>query len=263
MDPSSTERVSDRSESSKGDPKALYPSEEDRASYVRSMFGAIAGRYDLINTIMTGGRHYAWRRFAASELVRPNDLIVDVGCGTGDLSFACLKAGAHSVLGIDVAAPMLVVARRKVARLPAVAQAVDFASGDGTALPLPDQSVDGWCSAFVVRNIPDLDDAIAEAWRVLKPGGRLANLEITRIERGPLRWLTRFHFTKVVPLIGKLISGHASAYQYLPISVDHFDSVEEFTERLTRAGFEVTRVRSLMFGTIAMHVAEKPHTKAV
>ncbi len=263
MDPSSTEPATDRSEDSKVDPKAIYPSEVDRATYVRNMFGAIAGRYDLINTIMTAGRHYAWRRFAANELVRSNDMIVDVGCGTGDLSIACLKAGAHSVLGVDVAAPMLVVARRKVTRVPAVTQTINFVGGDATALPLSDQSVDGWCSAFVVRNIPDLDVAIAEAWRVLKPGGRLANLEITRVERGPLRWLARFHFTKVVPLIGRLISGHASAYQYLPISVDHFDSAEKFTERLTRAGFAVTEVRSLMFGTIAMHVAEKPHVKVV
>lgn len=240
------------------DPEALFAEEADRAGYVRGMFGSIAGRYDVMNTLMTGGRHHAWRRMAAQELVRPGDEIVDVGCGTGDLSFACLKAGAASVLGVDVAEPMLPRARGKALARPEARRAAGFAAGDGTRLPLPDASVDGWCSAFVVRNIPDLDAALAEAWRVLKPGGRLANLEITRMKPSPLRPFARFHFTRVVPVMGRLISGHSSAYKYLPVSVDHFDTPEEFTMRLTNIGFEVTSVRSLMLGTIALHVAEKP-----
>lgn len=240
------------------DPEALFDAEADRAGYVRGMFGSIAGRYDLMNTVMTGGRHHAWRRMAAEALVRPGDSIVDVGCGTGDLSFACVDAGASQVRGFDVAVPMLPIARRKASsRGPAALQTL-FGAGDGTRLPLPDDSVDGWTSAFVVRNIPDLDAAIAEAWRVLKPGGRLANLEITRMKSGPLRPFAQFHFKRVVPVVGGLISGHGTAYRYLPISVDHFDTPEEFTARLTRAGFQVTRVRSLMLGTIALHVAEKP-----
>ncbi len=239
------------------DPEALFDAEADRAGYVRGMFGSIAGRYDLMNTVMTGGRHHAWRRMAAEELVRPGDSIVDVGCGTGDLSLACLDAGAGQVRGFDVAVPMLPIARQKASRRSEGARA-SFAAGDGTRLPLPDESVDAWCSAFVVRNIPDLDAAIAEAWRVLKPGGRLANLEITRMKGGPLRPFAQFHFKRVVPVVGGLISGHGTAYRYLPISVDHFDTPEEFTARLTRAGFNVTRVRSLMLGTIALHVAEKP-----
>lgn len=241
-----------------GDPDALFEADADRAGYVRGMFGSIAGRYDLMNTLMTGGRHHAWRRMAARELVRPGDHIVDVGCGTGDLSFACLQAGAASVLGVDVARPMLPIARQKASRRPEAVRSSGFAAGDGTRLPLPDESVDGWCSAFVVRNVPDLDAAIDEAWRVLKPGGRLANLEITRMKGGPLRPFAQFHFKRVVPVVGGLISGHGTAYKYLPISVDHFDTPEEFTARLTRAGFRVTHVRSLMLGTIAMHVAEKP-----
>ena len=250
--------MSDPASHSPRDPEALFDTEADRAGYVRGMFGSIAGRYDLMNTLMTGGRHHAWRRMAAQELVRPGDTVVDVGCGTGDLSFACLDAGASKVIGLDVAVPMLPIARGKAASRAGAALSTVFGAGDGTRLPLPDESVDGWTSAFVVRNIPDLDAAIAEAWRVLKPGGRFVNLEITRMKPGPLRPFARFHFTRVVPVAGRLISGHRSAYEYLPVSVDHFDTADEFTARLTRTGFEVKRARSLMLGTITLHVAEKP-----
>ncbi|MEZ4502589.1 MAG: ubiquinone/menaquinone biosynthesis methyltransferase [Dehalococcoidia bacterium] len=236
-------------------PERLFEGDVDRAPYVRSMFGDIAGRYDLMNTVMTGGRHHAWRRAAAEALVRPGDRVVDVGCGTGDLSFACLEAGAGSVLGLDFAAPMLDHARRKAADRGLRAT---FGLGDATRLPLADASVDAWCSAFVVRNIPDLDAALSEAWRVLRPGGRLAVLEIPKLEPSVLRPAIRLHFARVVPLVGRVISGHDSAYRYLPVSVDHFLTPSEFTSRLRGAGFEVRSVRRMMLGTIALHVAERP-----
>ncbi len=230
----------------------------ERASYVRQMFGEISGRYDLMNTLMTVGRHHAWRRIAARALVRPGDRIVDVGCGTGDLSFACLEAGAGEVTGLDFAPPMVARSREKAAqRGAAVARSAAFAVADATKLPLDDASVDGWCSAFVVRNIPDLDAALAEAYRVLRPGGRLAVLEIPRMDRGLLRPFARAHFQHVIPRLGRLISGHRSAYTYLPVSVDHFLTPAEFSAVLDGAGFEVTQLRRLMFGTVVLHVAEK------
>jgi demethylmenaquinone methyltransferase/2-methoxy-6-polyprenyl-1,4-benzoquinol methylase len=228
----------------------------DRASYVRDMFEDIAARYDLMNTLMTAGRHHEWRRAAAIELVRPGDRVVDVGCGTGDLSFACLELGARSVLGLDFAAPMLTRARAKAAARGVTG--ATFALGDATRLPLADESVDGWCAAFVVRNIPDLDGALAEARRVLRPGGRLAILEIPRLGAHPLRPAIRLHFARVVPLLGRLVSGHASAYRYLPVSVDHFLTPPELTMRLRGAGFEMRRVERFMLGTVALHVAERP-----
>jgi len=230
--------------------------EEIRAGYVQGMFGDIAGRYDLMNSLMTAGRHHAWRRLAARELVRPGDRVIDVGCGTGDLSFACAEAGAASVLGMDFAEPMLHHARTKAVER-GLAGATEFALGDATALPLPDASVDAWCSAFVVRNIPKLGDALAEAHRVLRPGGRLAVLEIPRVARGPLRPFARVHFQYGIPLLGRVISGHPSAYRYLPVSVDHFLTPPELTARLRAASFEVRSVRSLMFGTVALHVAAR------
>jgi demethylmenaquinone methyltransferase/2-methoxy-6-polyprenyl-1,4-benzoquinol methylase len=237
-------------------PEELFETGADRASYVRGMFGDISARYDLMNTLMTGGRHHAWRREAARALVRTGDRVLDVGCGTGDLSFACLGVGAGSVLGLDFARPMLVRAREKASRRGE--RAVAFAVGDATRLPVADESVDVWCSGFVVRNIPDLDAALGAAWRVLRPGGRLGILEIPRMERGLLRPAARLHFQHVIPRVGRLVSGHASAYRYLPVSVDHFLTPDELASRLRMAGFDVRGVRTFMFGTVALHVGEKP-----
>ncbi len=238
------------------DVERLYDASADRAGYVRRIFGEIAGRYDLMNTIMTGGRHHAWRAATARALVRPGDHVVDVGCGTGDLSLACARAGAGAVLAVDFAAPMLPIARRKAGRRGA--SGVGFMQGDGLRLPLADGSADAWCAAFVMRNVPDVDGLLAEAHRVLRPGGRLAVLDIPRIEGGLLAPFKRFHLARVVPLLGRLFGGHSDAYSYLPVSAEHFMSVDELSARLAAAGFEVERVRTFGVGTVALHVAVRP-----
>ena len=238
------------------DVERLYDPSADRAGYVRRIFGEIAGRYDLMNTIMTGGRHHAWRAATARALVRPGDRVVDVGCGTGDLSLACARAGAGAVLGVDFAAPMLPLARRKAARRGAEGAAgVAFVQGDGLRLPLADGAADAWCAAFVMRNVPDVDGLLAEAHRVLRPGGRLAVLDIPRIEGGVLAPFKRFHLARVVPLLGRVFGGHSDAYSYLPVSAEHFMSVGELSARLEASGFEVERVRTFGMGTVALHVA--------
>ena len=233
----------------------LFEDDAARAGYVRSMFGEIAGRYDLMNTIITGGRHSAWRRATARALVRPGDTVLDVGCGTGDLAFDCAGRGAGTVLGVDFAEPMLALARGKARARQAAT--VSFAAADATRLPLLDASIDVWCAAFVLRNIPDLDAALAEARRVLRPGGRIGVLEITRVERGWLRPLARFHFERVVPLLGRAITRHPSAYRYLPDSVDHFPAASELSGRIEAAGFEGASIRHFGLGTVALHVATR------
>ncbi len=234
----------------------LFEEGVDRAAYVQTMFGEISPRYDLMNRVMTVGQDQGWRRRAARAVVRPGDTVVDAGTGTGDLALACIDAGAAQVIGLDFARPMLMRAQAKADG--SEFGLSGFALGDATRLPLSDASADVWCSAFVVRNIPDLDAALREAARVLRPGGRLVVLEIPKMDRGWLRPFARAHFNQVVPRLGRLISGHRSAYTYLPVSVDHFLTPREFTMRLREAEFDVTQVRRLMFGTVAMHVARKP-----
>ncbi len=238
-------------------PEALFEAGADRAAYVQEMFGEITPRYDLVNRLMTLGRDQSWRRWAAEAIVRPGDDVVDAGTGTGDLAFACLDAGARRVVGLDFAAPMVVQARQKAVSR-SDRDSVVFGVGDATRLPLPDESVDAWCAGFVVRNIPDLPEALHEALRVLRPGGRLAVLEVPKMERGVLRPFARIHFNQVVPRLGRVISGHRDAYTYLPVSVDHFYTPPEFTRLLRETGFEVMQVRMLMLGTVALHVARKP-----
>lgn len=250
-------RHSEARDPSAGDPEALFEGGSDRAAYVRQMFGEISHRYDLVNRLMTVGQDQSWRRLAAEQIVRAGDTVLDAGTGTGDLAFACLEEGARRVIGIDVAGPMLERARAK-AQARGAGDTAGFALGDATRLPLPDASVDAWCSAFVVRNIPDLPAAMSEAYRVLKPGGRLAILEIPRMEPGLLRPFARMHFRHVVPRIGRVVTGHSSAYRYLPVSVDHFLPPRELTELLRETGFLVVHVRMLMFRTVAMHIAIKP-----
>ncbi|MEX2032563.1 MAG: ubiquinone/menaquinone biosynthesis methyltransferase [Dehalococcoidia bacterium] len=245
--------ISDRS----NDPERLFEADADRAAYVRTIFGEISPRYDLMNRLMTVGQDQSWRRRAARAIVRAGDTVADIGTGTGDLARACLEAGARRVLGLDVAPPMAQRARLKSTTWSDGANSA-LGLGDATRLPLADASVDAWCSAFVVRNIPDLDAALREAYRVLRPGGRLAILEIPKMESGLLRPFARFHFNQVVPRLGRLISGHRSAYTYLPVSVDHFLTPSELAARLGAAGFDVSEVRLLMFRTVALHVATKP-----
>lgn len=230
----------------------------DRARYVRAMFASIAPRYDVMNALMTGGRHRAWRRLAARSFVRPGDRVVDVGCGTGDFAFAIAEAGAGSVLGVDFASPMVHRAREKSAwRSGSAAAPVAFTIADATALPVASGALDAWCSAFVVRNVPDLAAALAEARRVLRPSGRLAILDLPRMEDGPVARAGRVYMRGVVPLLGRVVSRHRDAYSYLPQSVGHFLSARELTAALRRAGFRVLEVRLFALGGVSLHLAER------
>jgi demethylmenaquinone methyltransferase/2-methoxy-6-polyprenyl-1,4-benzoquinol methylase len=211
---------------------------------VRSMFDRIAPVYDVMNRVMTAGLDVRWRRLTAAAAVRPGDRVLDAACGTGDLAIAGLRAGAGKVTGLDFSERMLERARRKDAR-------IDWVRGDMLALPFADGTFDAATVGFGVRNVADLEAGLRELRRVLKPGGRLAILEITT-PRGVLKPFFSLWFDRVVPLLGKLLPG-GSAYTYLPASVKRFPNAEAFAALLRECGFGDVRFRLLGGTIVALH----------
>ncbi len=216
------------------------------AESVRVMFDRIAPVYDAMNRTMTAGLDRRWRRITAESVVRPGHEVLDACCGTGDLAIAAARLGGK-VTGLDFSEPMLERARHKAPQL-------EWVRGDLLELPFADASFDAATVGFGVRNVEDLDRALAELRRVLRDGGRLGILEITR-PRGLLAPFYRFWFDGVVPLLGKLLPG-GSAYTYLPASVRRFPGPEELAELMARAGFQNVRYRQFAGGIVALHIAE-------
>lgn len=216
------------------------------------MFDRIAPVYDLMNRVMTGGLDLRWRRLAAGAAVSPGDRVLDAACGTGDLALADLRAGAASVVGLDFSPRMLERAGRKTAMMPSSGPgSIDWLEGDVMALPFPDGSFDAATIGFGIRNVADLERALAELRRVLRPGGRLAILEITRA-RGPLRPFLALWFDRIVPVLGRLAGG-GGAYSYLPASVARFPAAEELARLLAAAGFRDVSFRLLGGSIVALH----------
>ena len=213
---------------------------------VRTMFDRISPVYDAMNRTMTLGLDQRWRRAAAGAAVRPGDRVLDACCGTGDLALAA-KAAGGTVTGLDFSPRMLERARGKSGE-------IEWVQGDVLALPFEEASFDAATVGFGVRNVDDLELGLAELRRVLRPGGRLAILEITR-PRGVLAPFYRLWFDRLVPLLGRVLPG-GSAYTYLPASVRRFPGPEELAELLRSAGFEDVRWRLYAGGIVALHMGE-------
>jgi demethylmenaquinone methyltransferase/2-methoxy-6-polyprenyl-1,4-benzoquinol methylase len=213
------------------------------AEGVRSMFDRIAPVYDPMNRLMTAGLDQRWRRETARAVVGPGDRVLDVCCGTGDLALAALDAGGR-VTGLDFSERMLQRARRKSSE-------VEWVEGDALALPFADGSFDAVTVGFGVRNFADVERGLADLRRVLRPGGRIAVLEITR-PRGLLAPFYRLWFDGLIPLAGRILPG-GSAYSYLPASVRRFPGPEELARLLDEAGFAEIRWRLFAGGIVALH----------
>jgi demethylmenaquinone methyltransferase/2-methoxy-6-polyprenyl-1,4-benzoquinol methylase len=213
---------------------------------VRAMFDRIAPVYDAMNRVMTVGLDRSWRRLAAQAVVRPGDRVLDACCGTGDLALAAEREGGV-VTGLDFSERMLARARRK-------SGSVDWVHGDMLDLPFGASSFDAVTVGFGVRNVDGLERGLVELRRVLRPGGRLAILEITQ-PRGPLRPFFDVWFDRVVPLLGRVLPG-GRAYTYLPASVRRFPDAEELAALMDAAGFHRVEFRLLGGGIVALHVGE-------
>jgi len=214
-----------------------------RPDAVRGMFDRIAPVYDVMNRVMTAGLDRSWRRLAVEAVIQPGDRVLDACCGTGDLAVAAEREGGI-VTGLDFSPRMLERARRK-------SETVTWIEGDLLELPLEDGSFDAATVGFGVRNVADLEAGLAELQRVLRPGGRLAILEITQ-PRGVLRPFFSLWFERIVPLLGKVLPG-GKAYTYLPASVRRFPGAEELAALLERQGFEQVRFRLLGGSIVALH----------
>jgi demethylmenaquinone methyltransferase / 2-methoxy-6-polyprenyl-1,4-benzoquinol methylase len=237
-----------------GDP---MPVEAERGAFVRQMFAGIAPRYDLANRVLTAGLDEGWRRRAIRLLApKRGGRILDLCCGTGDLVFGLLRLDPTlDVTGIDFCEPMLeraaVRARRQA---PAGAR---FVAGDVMAMPFPDESFDGATMGFSSRNVVDLDGTLREILRVLRPGARFVNLDVSKPRNAAWKRLFELYFYGVVPLVGGIVGGSRQAYSYLPNSLTHHPNANELQRRFARAGFREPGYVPLLGGAIAVHYGTK------
>ena len=211
------------------------------------MFDRISPVYDFMNHAMTVGLDRRWRRLAAEAAVAPGGRVLDACCGTGDLALAAERAGGK-VTGLDFSERMLARARKK-------SQTVEWVLGDVTALPFEDGSFDAVTVGFGIRNVLDLEAGLAELARVVRPGGRIACLEITRPE-GILKPFFRLWFDGLIPLAGKVLPG-GGAYTYLPASVRRFPGPSDLAAAFGRAGFNGVGWKLMGGGIVALHVGTK------
>ncbi len=231
-------------------------SEEEKARYVRRMFGAIAPRYDLTNTVISAGLHRRWKTMTVRLLRVPRDgRALDVCCGTGDLALSLARrVGPRGrVLGIDLSEEMLGIACRRAAAA-GLAAVCRFTLGDAEALAAPDGVFDAATVGFGIRNVVHPEVALREIRRVLRPGGRLAVLEFSRPRSGVVRRLYDLYSFTLMPWLGRLASRHADAYLYLPTSIRSWPDQEAFAAVLARAGFAQVRYYNLLTGVAAIHV---------
>jgi demethylmenaquinone methyltransferase/2-methoxy-6-polyprenyl-1,4-benzoquinol methylase len=238
--------------------RAAAMGQAQKGAYVRGMFSAIAPRYDLLNRVLSLSLDRAWRRRAIAALDvtrRPKGNYLDLCAGTLDVaaSIAQLPGFAGNVIGADFAEPMLQKGRAKAAGrklAPVVA--------DALSLPLASASCAGAIVAFGIRNVANLDVALAEVFRVLEPGARFVILEFTTPHNPVVRAGYHAYFHHVLPRIGALVSGHSTAYTYLPVSVAHFASEAALGAKLKAAGFSDVRWETMMLGIVAIHGGAKP-----
>ncbi|MBI3158976.1 MAG: ubiquinone/menaquinone biosynthesis methyltransferase [Chloroflexi bacterium] len=227
----------------------------ERARYVQKMFGRIARRYDLLNRLMTVGQDVRWRKEAIARLELPaRAAVADLGAGTGDIAFEIARRYPDAfVVSSDFTPEMVWVGKAR-----RWGDSVHWLIADAQNLPFKPGVFDGVISGFLMRNVPDVDRALTEQRRALKPGGRVASLDTTPPRQNWYRPLLEFHLHRVIPLLGRLVAGDAEAYTYLPSSTEKFLTAERLAEQFSQAGFEAVGFVRRMFGTVGIHWGRKP-----
>ena len=233
---------------------------DDKRRYVAEMFARISPRYDLMNSLMTGGLHHRWKRETARFTARGlQGAALDVATGTGDLAFALARCpGIDRAVGVDLLSEMLTIAVGKPAARNENRAPAAFAMGDALRLPFADDTFVCATAGFSLRNMADVPAAIAEMARVVSPGGRVTTLELTPMPPGIRAAMGRLYFHKFVPLMGQIVAGDRTAYTYLPSSVDYFLTADGLAEVYRQAGLVNVGYRRLGMGGVAIHHGEKP-----
>jgi demethylmenaquinone methyltransferase / 2-methoxy-6-polyprenyl-1,4-benzoquinol methylase len=237
--------------------KQCFSAPDDKANPIQDMFNSLAPRYDFLNSLLSAGCDRYWRKIAVDEL-EPivNRLFLDVATGTADIALEVTLRDDSKVIGVDFSTEMLELGKNKVVARN-MQSSVQLFPGVAEKLPLKNNSFDGAISAFGARNFADINHAIDEIYRVLKPKGKIVILEFSFPQNGFLQWLYCLYFEKVLPVIGRLISGHKSAYSYLPDSVGAFPKGEAFASLLKKAGFESVAFKELTFGVTTIYTGLK------
>ena len=228
--------------------------EEEKAGRVQGVFSSVASRYDLMNDVMSGGVHRLWKDAMMDWLApRPGQRLLDVAGGTGDIAFRFLKRAGHAhATVLDLTEDMLVEGRKR-AEAARLDDSLDWIVGDAMALPFDDASFDVYTISFGIRNVTRPQDALNEAFRVLKPGGRLMVLEFSQIPNEGLQSLYDLYSFNVIPRMGQLIAGDKDSYQYLVESIRRFPDQDTFLGMLRTAGFEQAKYRNLTMGVACLH----------
>jgi demethylmenaquinone methyltransferase / 2-methoxy-6-polyprenyl-1,4-benzoquinol methylase len=236
---------------------AANDAEAAHSAAVREMFAGIAGKYDLLNHLLSLNIDKGWRRRVRAELAdvlsRPDAEVLDVACGTGDLSVELKREAKASITGTDFCRPMLAVARTKDG-----AEGIPLIEADAMELPFADDSFDAVTIAFGLRNLPNVDRGLAELFRILRPSARLVVLEFSSPVIPGFRQLFNFYFAQVLPRIGGLVSGSRAAYTYLPSSVAKFPDQELLKKIFGDVGFKDVCFTNLTGGIAAIHTGVKP-----
>jgi demethylmenaquinone methyltransferase / 2-methoxy-6-polyprenyl-1,4-benzoquinol methylase len=228
--------------------------EGDKAGMVHGVFTRVASKYDVMNDLMSGGVHRLWKDAMMDWLApRPGQRLLDVAGGTGDVAFRFLKrAPGASAVVLDMTESMLLEGRKR-AEADRLADALDWVVGDAMALPFASNSFDAYTISFGIRNVTRISDALSEAYRVLRPGGRLMVLEFSRIPNDLMQKAYDLYSFNVIPVMGQVVTGDRDSYQYLVESIRKFPDQDTFAGMIRTAGFDQVKFRNMTMGVAALH----------
>ncbi len=241
------------------------PSHEDKPAYVQENFNQIAERYDLFNDAITFGMHRVWKKKTIQAAgVKDSGVLLDLCCGTGDMALMAARMSQKEnirIIALDFSPGMLEILKSRLEKSPdGIKKTIEMVQGDAMNLKeISDSSIDGITIGFGLRNVANRDIALKEMLRVLKAGGHLAILEVSKVQIAPIRFFHRIFFEKIVPIIGFIIHGKKhEMYEYLPASAKAYPDQESLKKEIENAGFHSVSYKNFLFGSAALHTAIRP-----